>query len=113
MVRPVFLSLMTSSILCLATTLHAQAAKPAGKDAGNAHAGETLFMQKCFQCHSVAEGEVRFGPSLYHEVKKPKPKKTEAEVRLIIKNGKNKMPAWGAILTAQDTDNLLAYIRSL
>ena len=80
---------------------------------GDAHAGEQVFLQKCLQCHSVAEGETRVGPSLYHELKKPKAKKTEAEVRLIIKNGKNKMPAWGAILTAQDTDNLLAYIHTL
>ncbi len=112
MFRPAFASLLTLSALCLSTHGFAQGAKPAGA-AGNAHAGQTLFMSKCFQCHSVTEGEVRFGPSLYHEVKKPKPKKTEAEVRAIIKNGKNKMPAWGAILSADDTDNLLAYIKTL
>lgn len=112
MLRPVA-SLLAISVVCFSANVFAENAKPAAKAAGDAKAGGTLFMSKCFQCHSVAEGEVRFGPSLYHELKKPKPKKTEAEAKTIIKSGKNKMPAWGAILSAEDTDNLIAYIKTL
>jgi mono/diheme cytochrome c family protein len=77
------------------------------------HAGQEIFTHKCFQCHSVVEGQVRFGPSLYHEVKGPQPKMTPSEIRGILKTGKGKMPSFQESLTKEDVDNLLAYIRSL
>jgi mono/diheme cytochrome c family protein len=88
----------------------AQAQHPA---AGNAHAGEEVFTKRCFQCHSVQEGQVRFGPSLFGVMKGPHPRKTAPEIREILKNGKNKMPSFNGILTEEDTDNLLAYLHSL
>jgi mono/diheme cytochrome c family protein len=87
--------------------------KPADKSASS-HAGEEIFVQKCFQCHSVLEGQVeRLGPNLYHVSKSPHPKKTPTEIRKILADGKGKMPAFKDILTPEDTDNLLAYLRSL
>lgn len=91
----------------------AQASKASGKKTGSAKAGEQVFLHNCFQCHSIVEGQVRFGPSLYHEAKKPHPKKTDAEIRAILQNGKGKMPSFKNVLTREDTDNLLAYIHSL
>ena len=86
---------------------------PADKSA-SIHAGEELFIQKCFQCHTVLEGQgVRLGPSLYHLFRGPHPKKTSAEIREILANGKSKMPPFKEVLTQEDTDNLLAYLRSL
>jgi mono/diheme cytochrome c family protein len=83
------------------------------KSAGNVHAGEEVFTKRCFQCHSVQEGQVRFGPSLFGVMKGPHPRKTAPEIREILKNGKNKMPSFNGILTEEDTDNLLAYLHSL
>jgi mono/diheme cytochrome c family protein len=86
---------------------------PADKSA-SIHAGEEVFLQRCFQCHSVLEGQAaRLGPSLYNVSKGPHPKKTPAEIREILANGKGKMPPFKEILTQEDTDNLLAYLRSL
>ncbi len=91
------------------TPSHAQAAPaPAAVQAGQA-----IFTQRCFACHSVIEDQVRLGPSLYHELKGPKPKKTPTEVRTILHEGKNKMPSFKDILTPADTDNILAYLKSL
>jgi mono/diheme cytochrome c family protein len=78
-----------------------------------AHAGEEIFTQRCFACHSVIEDQVRFGPSLYHELKPPHPKKTPSEVRTILREGKGKMPSFKDILTPEDTDNILAYLHTL
>jgi len=39
--------------------------------------------------------------------------KTAAQVRAQIHDGKGKMPAFKDILTKEDTDNLMAYIKSL
>ena len=77
------------------------------------HAGEEVFTQRCYACHSVLQDQVRFGPSLYHLMKTPHPRKTPAEVRTILRQGKGKMPSFKDILTPEDSDNLLAYLHTL
>jgi mono/diheme cytochrome c family protein len=79
------------------------------KSSNKVHAGQEVFTQKCFQCHSVAEGQVRFGPSLYHVTHS----KTPTEIRVIISNGKGKMPPFKESLTKENVDALIAYVRSL
>ena len=77
------------------------------------HAGQQVFTKNCFQCHSVIADQVRFGPSLHGVMSKPHPRKTDAEVRTILKNGKGKMPSFKDVLSQEETDNLLAYLHSL
>jgi cytochrome c2 len=103
---------LTIGALCLAPIGQAQTSA-ASKGKGNAHAGEEVFTKRCFQCHSVIEGQVRFGPSLYGVMKGPHPRKTAPEVRKILKDGGVKMPPFNGILTEDDTDNLLAYLHTL
>ena len=64
------------------------------------------------QCHSTNEGQVLFGPSLWHETKKPG-KKTPAEIREIITNGKNKMPPLGSKFDDKQKDDIIAYVKTL
>jgi mono/diheme cytochrome c family protein len=110
MIRTTVITLLAiASLSCLRSSAQTTAAK----ENAAVHAGEEVFIQKCFQCHSVLEGQVRLGPSLYGEMKKPHPKKSAAEVREIIKNGKGRMPPFKDSLTEQNTDDLLAYIHSL
>jgi mono/diheme cytochrome c family protein len=77
------------------------------------YAGQQIFLNRCFQSHSVNKDEVRFGPSLYGETNKSPHKKNVAQVRAIIKNWKNKMPAFKDTIPDKDLDDLLAYTRSL
>lgn len=72
-----------------------------------------VFAQKCQLCHAIKPGRGQLGPSLFGEMREPHPKKTEQEIRTIIRDGKGKMPAFKDLITEQDTDNLIAYIRSL
>jgi mono/diheme cytochrome c family protein len=103
---------LTIGALCF--SVNTQAESPAAsKSAGDAHVGEEVFTKRCFQCHSVIEGQVRFGPSLYGVMKGPHPRKTAPEIRKILKDGGVKMPPFNGILTAEDTDNLLAYLHTL
>jgi mono/diheme cytochrome c family protein len=90
-----------------------QAQSSTDKNTAMVHAGQDIYTRKCLQCHSINEGEVRLGPSLYGEMKKPHPKKTATEVRTIIENGKGKMPSFQDKLVKQDIDNLLAYLHTL
>jgi mono/diheme cytochrome c family protein len=77
------------------------------------HAGEQIFLQKCFQCHSVIKGQNSFGPNLNGLMKKPHARMNDTEIRGILVNGKGKMPSFQNRLTKQDTDNLLAYLHTL
>jgi mono/diheme cytochrome c family protein len=105
--------LLCTTVFCaqIALTIGAHAAPPSNEE--SVKAGQQVFTTNCFQCHSVQPDQVRFGPSLYNELKKPHPKKTDVEVREILKNGKNKMPPIGAKLSKQETDDLLAYLHTL
>ena len=79
----------------------------------SASAGQQIFVQKCMQCHSVNKDQVLLGPSLWGEMTKSPHKKTAAQIRVIIKNGKGKMPPWGTMLSEDDINNVLAYLHSL
>lgn len=104
-------ALLIVSAVCTPPLTQAQSS--ADKNTAAVHAGQDIYTHKCLQCHSVNEGEIRFGPSLYGEMKKPNPKKSAPEVRTILENGKGKMPSFQDKLMKQDIDNLLAYLRTL
>jgi cytochrome c len=112
----VFLIIMGATLL-IASAIYSspqtQAQSSADKNTAAVHAGQDIYTHKCLQCHSVNEGEVRLGPSLYGEMRKPNPKKSASAVRTILENGKGKMPSFQDKLTKQDIDNLLAYLRTL
>ncbi|MGD0798719.1 MAG: cytochrome c [Acidobacteriaceae bacterium] len=78
----------------------------------NAHAGEQVFLQKCFQCHSVNPGEVRIGPTLFHVMKGPKAVPA-AQIRIQLRDGKGKMPPFKDLLTPEDVDHVIAYLHTL
>lgn len=59
------------------------------------------------------EGQVRFGPSLYGEMKGTPPKKSATQIRTILSEGKGKMPSFKEKLTKEDVDNLIAYLHTL
>jgi len=78
----------------------------------NVKAGEDVFLEKCFQCHSVNKGEVRVGPSLYG-VMKGSHAVSAAKVRDQVTNGKGKMPPFKDLLTPDQVDHVIAYLHSL
>jgi mono/diheme cytochrome c family protein len=78
----------------------------------NAHAGEQVFLQRCFQCHSVNPGEVRIGPTLFHVMKGPRAV-SAAQIRIQLRDGKGKMPPFKDILTPDDVDHIIAYLHTL
>ena len=104
---------ITVGVITAALSYPAKSHAQTAAVAPTAHAGEAVFTQRCFACHSVIQDQVRFGPSLYHVLKTPHPRKTPAEVRTILREGKNKMPSFKDVLTPEDVNNLLAYLHTL
>jgi mono/diheme cytochrome c family protein len=113
-VRGVFMLLLSAiAVLCFFPMRAAQGPTNQTSRASNAHSGKTIFLQKCFQCHSVIEGQARLGPNLYGVMKKPHPRKTDSDVNALLKNGKGKMPSFADTLTPEDEGDLIAYLHSI
>ena len=105
-------SVISLYVLFASLRSHAQNAVVENKDV-KIHAGNEVFNHNCLQCHAVIEGQYSFGPNLSGEMRKPRPKKSAAEIHEILQNGKGKMPPFKDKLTDPDTDALMAYLRTL
>jgi cytochrome c6 len=79
------------------------------------NASETLYKSKCAACHSADGSGSAMGKKLgAHDFQAAEVQKiSDAELSDIITNGKNKMPAYGKSLSAEDVKGLVAYIRTL
>jgi cytochrome c len=90
-----------------------QKAAPA---AGDPAKGKEVFEQ-CSVCHNADTDEKKIGPSLKGLFKKDKlvngKKVTEENVREFINNGGNGMPSYADMLSKEDKDNVIAYLKTL
>ena len=83
---------------------------------GDAAKGKDVFDQ-CSVCHNSDSTETKVGPGLKGLFKMAmlvngKPV-TEANVRDFINTGGNGMPAYGDQLSAQDKNDVIAYLKTL
>jgi cytochrome c len=84
--------------------------------AGDAAKGKEVFDQ-CSVCHNADSTERKIGPGLkglfkHDKLADGKPV-TEANVRAKINDGGNGMPAYKDILSDQEKDNVIAYLKTL
>ena len=83
---------------------------------GDAAKGKEVFEQ-CSVCHNADSDEKKMGPGLKGLFKKEKmvngKKPTEENVRAIVNAGGNGMPGYEDLLTAEERDHLLAYLKTL
>jgi cytochrome c6 len=79
------------------------------------NASETLYKSKCAACHGSDGSGSEMGKKLgAHDFQTAEVQKmSDVELSDVITNGKNKMPAYGKSLKAEDIKGLVAYIRSL
>jgi cytochrome c len=84
--------------------------------AGNAEHGKELF-QQCGVCHNADNAEKKLGPGLKGLFKNAKmangKQPTEANVRAVIDEGGNGMPAYKEMLTAEEKNDVVAYLKTL
>ncbi|HYO84383.1 MAG TPA: c-type cytochrome [Bryobacteraceae bacterium] len=83
---------------------------------GDAEKGKAVFEQ-CGACHNTDTDEKKMGPSLMGLSKRAKLQNgkanNEANLRAILNNGGNGMPAYADLLTDEEKADVLAYIRTL
>ena len=115
------------SVAALATLL-----APAGAQAGDAAAGKAPYTTNCVSCH----GETGKGDGPVGQVLQPPPRDfsvgdfkfdtdgdgkpgTDADLKAVIAKGagafggNQMMAAWSGVLSDEEIDNVVAYIRSL
>ena len=102
------LNFRNAAIICLAASIAAPAfAQGAGAD---------TFKKNCLMCHGAdGLGATPVGKSLkVVSFKDPTAvKSTDADLIAIVKNGKNKMPAYTGKLTDAQIKSAITYIRTL
>jgi cytochrome c2 len=85
-------------------------------DKGDAAKGKEVFEQ-CGVCHNADSTEKKMGPGLKglftHDKMLNGKKPTEANVRAKVDEGGNGMPAYKEILSDEEKDNLIAYLKTL
>ena len=83
---------------------------------GDAAKGKEVFDQ-CAVCHNADSDEKKTGPGLKGLFSKDKltngKKPTEANIRAKIDEGGNGMPAYKDLLSDQEKDDLIAYLKTL
>jgi len=74
-----------------------------------------IFKAKCAVCHGAGgKGDSPAGKSMgVADFSKVAASKSDAELKVVIEKGKNKMPAYGKSLKPAEIDGLIAYIKSL
>jgi cytochrome c len=89
----------------------------ASPPAGDAEKGKAVFDDNCAVCHNADSDEKKMGPGLKglfkHEKLKNGKKPTDANVKAIINAGGNGMPAYSDMLSDEERDNVLAYLKTL
>ncbi len=87
-----------------------------GAPKGDEKKGKEVFEQ-CSVCHNADRDEKKMGPGLKGLFKKEKmqngKKPTEENVRALINAGGNGMPAYEELLSAEERDDLVAYLKTL
>jgi cytochrome c len=114
---PTLSHLRKSLIAASCFALIAAGPKMFGQKAGDAAKGKEVFESNCSVCHNADSEEKKMGPGLKglfkHEKLSNGKKPTEANVRAKINEGGGGMPAYGDMLSDEEKDNLIAYLKTL
>jgi cytochrome c2 len=114
MTKTVLATFSAGSLLAL--SLLSGSSAHAFQKPGDAAKGKEVFEQ-CSVCHNADSDEKKMGPGLKGLFKKEKmangKKPTEESVRAIVNAGGNGMPAYEELLSAEERNDLLAYLKTL
>jgi cytochrome c len=85
--------------------------------AGDAVKGKSVFEDNCAVCHNADSDEKKSGPGLKGLYKKEKmangKKPTDANVKAVIAAGGGGMPSFSDMLSDEERDNVIAYLKTL
>lgn len=105
-------------LACAGALTLAAAIAPAAEKKGNVGKGKEVFQGQCAVCHNADNREKKMGPGLKGLFKQEKlafngKKPTDANVRARIDEGGNGMPAFKDMLSDDEKNDLIAYLKTL
>ena len=107
---------MNRSTLLAACLTLVVGSSPAFAGKGDAEKGKEVF-QQCAVCHNADSTEKKMGPGLKGLFSRDKmnngKKPTDATVREKVDEGGNGMPAYKEMLSDDEKDDLIAYLKTL
>jgi cytochrome c2 len=102
------------AISCLGMLLATGVSLPAAD--GDAKKGEAAF-DNCAVCHNADSTDAKIGPGLKGLFKREKlvngKPMNDANVKALITDGSGAMPPFADSISADDKDNLIAYLKTL
>jgi len=102
------------TVSCLGLLLAIGAPQPAA--AADAKKGEAAF-DNCSVCHNSDSTDAKVGPGLKGLFKREKlvngKPVTEDNVKSLITDGSGAMPPFGDSISAEDKDNIIAFLKTL
>jgi len=105
-----------SRLFVLGTALAVASSTAIAAKKGDPEKGKEVF-QQCMPCHNADSAEKKMGPGLKGLFSKDKlnngKKPTEQNVRTQIDEGGNGMPAYKDMLSDEEKDDLIAYLKTL
>lgn len=108
-----FVSAGCAAVLLMSPMLFGQAKKAAG----NAAKGKDVFESNCAVCHNADSTEKKMGPGLKGVFKRAKLNNgkapTEANIRALINAGGNGMPSYADLLSDEEKNDVIAYLKTL
>ena len=108
--------LRTKVLACAPVLLLASLASMAAPKKGDPDKGKETF-QQCAVCHNADSDDKKMGPGLKGLFSKDKlkngKKPTEENVRAQVDEGGNGMPAYKEMLSDEEKDDLIAYLKTL
>ena len=109
--------IITAPALCVGLLMAGATLVSASPKDGDAAKGKEIVIEQCGVCHNTENAEKKMGPSLKGLYKQGKLKNgkpvNDANVRAVINAGGNGMPAYQDMLSDEEKDNVIAFLKTL
>jgi len=106
----------TASALCLGLLIAGATTAPAAEK-GDAAKGKEIVGEQCAVCHNTESEEKKMGPTLKGMSKRAKMKNgkapTDANVKAVINAGGNGMPAYQDMLSEDEKEHVVAFLKTI
>ena len=108
---------LTASALSIGLLIAGASSALAAPQKGDAAKGKEIVGEQCAVCHNTENDEKKMGPSLKGLYKKGKLKNgkpaNDANVKAVINAGGNGMPAYQDMLSDEERDHIIAFLKTI
>lgn len=106
-------AIIVPALMLGAINLRPSSAMASETNSARVKQGEDIFKQKCVGCHNKQPGDTTpFGPPNLNGIFKGKTPLSTRKAGDIITNGTTTMPEFGKVLSKNDIDDVIAYLKT-